>query len=216
MNAIVVFAKFPESGKVKTRLGKQIGNDAAASLYKLFMAQTFRFTAQLDATCFVTVEPADRVAQFVDFVPKGCQVFAQEGPDLGQRLIHAFDFVFSEISARVIALGTDSPTLPPEYVTEAFERLEYSDVVIGPAEDGGYYLIGVNQPQRALFEEVSWSSDSVLKATIERAQCTGLSYSLLPIWYDVDELDSLQRAAADDLTGGIRSHLQKLSQLRQR
>ncbi|MCG8608135.1 TIGR04282 family arsenosugar biosynthesis glycosyltransferase [bacterium] len=216
MNAIVVFAKFPESGKVKTRLGKQIGNDAAASLYKLFMAQTFQITAQLDATCFVTVEPAYKAEQFANYVPRDCYIFPQKGQDLGRRLLHAFDFVFSQKSTKVIALGTDSPTLPAEYVTEAFQRLDYTDVVIGPAEDGGYYLIGINQPQKALFEGIKWSSDLVLKTTIERAQKIGLSYSLLPIWYDVDELDSLRRAAADDATGGIHSHLDKLGHSQKR
>ncbi|MFQ5753895.1 MAG: TIGR04282 family arsenosugar biosynthesis glycosyltransferase, partial [bacterium] len=166
MNSIVIFVKYPTPGKVKTRLGAQVGNVLAANLYRLFMEQTFTLVKKAAVShVFVAYEPAELLDEFNKIIPPAFHHFPQIGENLGQRLIHAFEQVFSQHSDKVIILGSDSPTLPIEIVGKAFNRLKSFDLVLGPAEDGGYYLIGLKQPNKQLFENIQWSSTSVLQAT---------------------------------------------------
>ncbi len=210
MNSIIIFAKYPEPGKVKTRLGAQIGYDVAAGFYRLFLEQTLALSKKLNAVdVFLAVEPEERIKDFLKLMPTENEVFPQCGESLGQRLISAFEQVLSKQAGKVIALGSDSPTLPGSYVAEAFERLDHHDVVLGPADDGGYYLIGIKKAREALFQDIDWSTDSVLKTTIQRVMKLGLNYSLLDSWYDVDALDSLRRAALDDASGKTQSYMRR-------
>jgi len=214
VNAIIVFAKYPEPGKVKTRLGAQIGNEAAARLYRLFLTQTFELCQARDEAwlSYVAFEPQEREEWFREVVPGSFRLVAQTGESLGARLQAAFHNVFADGAQRVIAIGSDSPTLPREYLLQAFERLHKFDLVLGPAEDGGYYLVGLAQPRPELFEGILWSSSSVLEQTLKRAQDQALSYHLLPLWYDVDDRATLQRAAREDASGRITTCLQEHSQ----
>ena len=210
MNSVLIFAKYPEPGKVKTRLGAQIGYDVAAGFYRLFLEQTLALSAKLNAVdVFLAVEPEERIKDFLSLIPTENEVFPQCGENLGQRLISAFEHVFSKQAGKVIALGSDSPTLPGSYIMQAFESLDHHDVVLGPADDGGYYLIGIKKAREALFQDIDWSTNSVLKTTIRRVRKLGLNYSLLDSWYDVDALDSLRRAARDDASGKIQSYMRR-------
>ena len=112
MNSIIIFAKYPEPGKVKTRLGAQIGYDVAAGFYRLFVEQTLALSAKLNAVdVFLAVEPVARIKDFLNLIPTENEVFPQCGDSLGQRLISAFEHVFLKQAGKVIAIGSDSPTL---------------------------------------------------------------------------------------------------------
>jgi rSAM/selenodomain-associated transferase 1 len=123
------------------------------------------------------------------------RMLPQRGESFGDKLFHAFEELFEEGFDSVVIIDADSPTLPRDYLTEAFEELARPGerVVLGPAEDGGYYLIGLRRPHRRLFEHITWSSDRVLAETLDRAREITLDVSLLPMWYDVDDAATLER-----------------------
>ena len=214
MTALILFLKYPEPGKVKTRLGAELGFELAAKLYELFIKQTFELAQNCSARqIFVAYEPLDRKDEFAEFVPKKFAIFPQEGKNLGERMLNAFQDAFARGYKNVAILGSDSPTLPLENIDDAFEKLSKSDLVLGPAEDGGYYLIGLNKAHCGLFENIEWSSDSVLQLTIESAKKLQLSYELLPSWYDVDNKETLIRAVKDEKNGMIKSLIEQHSKI---
>jgi len=159
----------------------------------------------------VAFEPVDCAEAFRELTPVRFEIFPQSGADLGARLVHAFQTIFGLGADKVVAIGSDSPTLPPENLDLAFRKLDDHDLVLGPAEDGGYYLIGLNQPRRELFAGIEWSSDAVFASTIAAAANLKLDFESLPFWYDVDDVISLRRAAADDRSGRIAEILTRLS-----
>jgi len=215
MKSIVIFIKYPAPGKVKTRLGAEIGAELAARVYRLFLGLTFDLARGSSAHQFlVACEPAERLAEFRKIIPPAFIPFPQRGEDLGRRMHHAFEYAFSHDAHQVIVLGSDSPTLPSAFLDEAFVRLQSCDLVLGPAEDGGYYLIGLKTPKLELFENIKWSSEAVLHTTLQRARELKLRHYLLPTWYDVDDLKTLRRAARDDASGRIQSYLQAHSAIR--
>ncbi len=214
MKSIVIFIKYPTPGKVKTRLGAQVGLDLAANLYHIFIGKTFQLARNSVADqIFVAYDPEEQFNKYSQIIPSEFKHFPQKGDNLGSRLSNAFDYVFSQESNKVIVLGSDSPTLPTDFVNEAFNRLDGNDLVLGPAEDGGYYLIGLKLSHKGLFENIKWSSVSVLDTTVQRAKSLKLTRSLLPIWYDVDEVETLKRAAEHDTSGAIRSYLKMNSKI---
>lgn len=208
MNAIIIFVKYPAPHQVKTRLGAEIGHPLAAELYKLFITQTLASVQNADADqIFVAFEPKDRLNDFQNMFPEQVQLFPQEGGDLGQRMLNAFRSVYLFGGRNIVIVGSDSPTLPAQFINSAFHHLQSHDVVLGPAEDGGYYLLAMKAAHAGLFENIEWSSSSVLQTTLERAKQLQLSTVLLPPWYDVDEMQSLKRAAQDDASGRIKDFL---------
>ena len=191
MNVLGIFVKQPIAGRVKTRLAADVGNDRAAALYAAFtedVVNRFRGLANRRLLCHT---PSDEPAcdHFRDLSAGNYELWPQpEGP-LGERL----DRFFSDAGAkRVVAIGSDSPTLPSFLVTEAFDRLAENDCVIGPATDGGYYLIGQGGRHRPLFDHINWSQPTVLRQTIAQMESVSARPALLMPWYDVDTLDDLE------------------------
>ncbi|NIV92322.1 DUF2064 domain-containing protein [candidate division KSB1 bacterium] len=215
MSSLIVFVKYPEPGKVKTRLGADVGSKLAAELYRLFLRQTFELLRQSVADrVYVAYEPEELGHEFTNIIPEEFERFPQTGDDLGERLHNAFGYVFEQSGhKKAIAVGSDSPTLPRVYLDQAVSDLDYFDLVLGPAEDGGYYLIGLKEPCEDLFQDVHWSSSSVLKTTVAQASQIELAYHLLPPWYDVDDLQTLKRAARDDSSGRIAALLEERSDI---
>lgn len=193
--ALLTFVKFPEPGKVKTRLAAAIGPELAAELYHHFIDATFICAAQLEsATQFAAFTPAEKAPAFQQMFAGARQWLAQvPAPDLGTRMRAAVQTMLQRGYGRVLIIGSDSPDLPAAHLTEAAAALRTHDLVLGPAEDGGYYLIGLKADYAALFEGITWSSASVLPQTLAAAQRLGLRVHLLPRWYDVDDLPALQR-----------------------
>jgi len=106
---------------------------------------------------------------------------------------NAIQWLFQKGYEKVSIIGADSPDLPPSFITDALEKLDSHDLVIGPSEDGGYYLIGMNRSFDIIFKDVNWGYKNVLKDTVSKADAAGISYFLLPEWYDIDDLNSLNR-----------------------
>ena len=204
--AIVVFAKAPIAGQVKTRLIGILTPEEAKDLYICFLKDTFEFLEEFleesededednELSLVLGFTPADDLEAFEAADLNGCLMLAQSGNDLGERLKNCFDDLFGMGFKSVIIIGADTPTLPTEIISEAFSILteEKNAITIGPTVDGGYYLIGMNSPHPALFENVSWSSDQVMIQTSQRAEMNGLTLSLLPEWFDVDSPADLER-----------------------
>jgi rSAM/selenodomain-associated transferase 1 len=200
--ALVIIARTPEEGKVKTRLAATIGTVETLRLYKAFLCDlACRFTGGQEDTYTVhwayTPIEADFVASLTDLAPTATpdRCFPQCGPDLGSRLHHVFHTTTTFGFQQTIVIGSDAPQIGHEIITQACQALEQVDVVLGPAEDGGYYLIAMRKPYD-LFSQIPMSTAQVLQMTIERAHCLGLSVHLLEPLFDIDELPELLRLKA--------------------
>lgn len=194
---LLVMAKYPSPGSVKTRLASQIGEAAACRLYDAFVRDLADRLEAVELPLTWAFWPPD--APFPSIVP-GKRCVPQAGSDLGERLEHAVAECFRTIPAPVIVIGVDSPHLDLAWLREAADALAGgADGVFGPAEDGGYYLIGVRRAAATerLFRDIPWSTRDVARVTLERARSLGLAVHLLPAWYDVDDPESLRRAIED-------------------
>lgn len=193
MNCFGIFAKYWEPGKVKTRLAATLGSQSASELYRLFVTTLlarFRQCADTRVLCFTPQEQADAFALFAD---ADWTARPQATGDLGSRMRSFFDDCFRNGAERVVLIGSDSPTIPQEHVESAFRLLHETDVVLGPAEDGGYYLVGASRNVAGIFENIDWSTARVWEQTVARLGELQLSYEVLPQWYDVDQSNDLER-----------------------
>ncbi len=190
-----VFAKYWEPGKVKTRLAQSIGATKAARVYEGLVAATLARLATFDCRRVLAYSPADErtLAAFTAAKEGGWSLCPQTDGHLGQRMTHFFEEQFQGGAERVVLLGTDSPNVPLVEVQEAFEHLKTRDVVIGPTDDGGYYLIGAANTVPPIFEDIPWSTSEVLPETRRRLDSAGILYDTLDPWYDIDEMFDLHR-----------------------
>lgn len=197
-NALLVVAKRPAPGQTKTRLVPPLSPEHAAALYECFLRDTLDLMRQVpDVRPVVTYLPAEAQAYFVELAPDFEQI-EQEGLDLGARLDNALTHYLHLGYQRVVIMNSDGPTLPVAYLTAAFETLANEvDVVLGPCDDGGYYLIGLKRPAPRLLREVRMSTPNVVADTLSLAAEEGLRVKLLPVWYDVDDATSLGRLAVE-------------------
>jgi len=180
-----VMAKYPTPGAVKTRLARVLGAEAACALYRAFLLD---LAERLEALPYeVSWAYWPPTAPFHSLV-RGARCRPQEGENLGERIARALAAEFLERNGPIIVIGADAPHLPEAILAEAAAALDAgADVVLGPAADGGYYLIGLGAPEPALFAGIPWSSAQVLATTRERGRALGLSVHLLPPTFDVDE-----------------------------
>jgi hypothetical protein len=183
-------AKYPEPGQVKTRLASAIGPRAACTLYRAFILDLAARLATLDFPVTWAYAPAD--APFASLLP-GARCLAQEGRDLGERMANATAAVLAVDPVPVLVVGTDSPHLPLAAFTDAAEALAGdADVVVGPADDGGYWLVGLRVPTPGLFDRIAWGDSSVFTETLDRASDLGLRVHVAAGTFDVDEPDALE------------------------
>jgi hypothetical protein len=203
--AVAVMAKAPGLEPVKTRLHAALTPERATELYRCFLLDRLDALAALPGIRpVVAVTPPEGKEILAALAPPGYRLVAQRGLDLGERLANVLTDLLGEGHRGAIAIDSDSPTLPMSYVTEAATHLEGgdADLVLGPCEDGGYYLIGLRAPQPALFEDMPWSTERVLALTVERARDRQLGAHLLPAWFDVDTEPDLRRLHADMTAAG--------------
>ncbi len=223
--ALVLMAKAPREGEVKTRLLGALSPEEANLLYIALLSDTFAvMEAVLDEREELTIAlcytPEGEEEAFEAVEREGSLMIPQRGEDLGDRLINCFADLFSMGFQSVIVIGGDSPTLPYEYVLDAFDCFETDDdVVIGPTEDGGYYLVGMRKLHNRIFEDIPWGGANALEATIERAKEAELDLTLLPEWRDVDtpeDLERLKRELDADKDGArfTRRYLRELAKAR--
>lgn len=191
MRTFGVFCKHPQPGQVKTRLAQHIGPQSAVSLSAAFLDDLTLEFRSVGERRILGFSPADSVNYFEPFARFGYDLWPQPEGDLGARLNAFFDEALQDQNDKAVLIGSDSPTIPIEYVELAFSRLEEFDCVLGPATDGGYYLIGLRRNAPELFENVIWSGSSVLSQTVQKIATTDLSLALLPPWYDIDDVDDL-------------------------
>lgn len=194
-----LFAKYWEPGRVKTRLARSIGNEKAARIYEAFVAATVARLSAIHCTRVLSYWPNDRRTRsaFESAEAQGWSLVPQTEGDLGERMAGYFIQQFSAGTDRVVLLGTDSPNVPLVEVQEAFEHLKTSDVVLGPTDDGGYYLVGAAKRVPPIFADIPWSTPEVLPKTIACLEKEGFSYTTLDPWYDVDEIYDLHRLVED-------------------
>lgn len=201
-NALIVVAKQPAAGRTKTRLSPPLRSEQASQLYECFLNDTLDLIRQLEQVQpVVAFLPAGAEGYFQQLAPD-FDLIQQMGSDLGARLENAISSYLSRGYARVVIMNSDSPTLPSTYLTESFESLQAgADVVLGPCDDGGYYLIGTKQPIPHLLHEVQMSTPTVAADTLALAVEQNLKVHLLPPWYDVDDAASLMRLAEEVMNG---------------
>jgi rSAM/selenodomain-associated transferase 1 len=206
MRQFGIFAKYWAPGEVKTRLAASIGAEAAARLHGAFVRTLLTRFAETGDSRALAFAPPEKRAEFETVAAGAWRLEPQAAGDLGRRMQTYFEVAFAARAERVVLIGADSPTLPAAIVEDAFEQLESRPVVIGPARDGGYYLIGAAREPPPIFASIAWSQPTVLAETVARLQSARREYVLLPEWYDVDTLEDLVRlnvelSAASDLTG---------------
>ena len=186
-----VFAKYWEPGKVKTRLAEDTNDDFAAHLYEAFVKTTLERLTGCAETQTLVITPSENLRDFALILPPDWTLTSQVEGDLGNRMQAFFQYAIEHQSEKTILVGTDSPTLPIEIVHKAFQILEHTDCVLGPALDGGYYLVGCRDTPPPIFQNIDWSSDQVLSQTCAALESAGVSYDLLPPWIDIDTIDDL-------------------------
>lgn len=192
---LLVFAREPVLGRVKTRLAADIGPAAALAAYRELLALTEAAVAaaRMPATVWLAeapAPPADPARPRPEWPGRPWRVQPAAG-SLGERLAHAFADAFGAGAARVVVIGTDCPGLSAELLREAFDHLTAHDLVVGPAADGGYYLLGLRAPHPALFANKAWSTATVLPDTLADAARLGLRVARLPTLTDVDSARDL-------------------------
>lgn len=201
--------RYPAPGRAKTRLIPVLGPAGAARLHRKLaeaaVAQTDRLSAQRD----IKVElryTGTIMSEMTAWLGAGRSYCDQGGGDLGQRLIRAFQDAFDAGAHRVAVIGTDCPDLNAETIGRAFDLLMGSVVVVGPASDGGYYLIGLSRPFPALFHDIKWGGPDVFAQTVDKARAHGLKTEFLPVLSDIDR--------PEDLTPGFCSGFPAINQNR--
>lgn len=194
--ALLIFAKKPVAGTVKTRLSPPLSPDDAAALYRCMLGDTLDTVALLrDVEPFLFYQPAEGAEEFFRNRCPHVTLFPQEGAGLGERMENAFGRVLSAGFGAVAAIGTDAPDLPVEYMEQSFRFLAEgrADVVFGPTADGGYYLVAMGRLIPELFRGIPWSTGEVLRESRKTAAAAGIRTVTLPIWHDVDTVADLER-----------------------
>jgi hypothetical protein len=186
---VLVYQKNAILGKVKTRLASGMGEPRALEIYRHLIQSTYSVLEHVEAPVWT---------YFSDFIPETvnppiAKSFVQEGQDLGERMANAFARSFESGMEKVVLIGTDCPTLQPQHLNQAFEALTHSDLVLGPATDGGYYLIAMKRKADYLFEGISWSTSEVLSQTLAVATAHGLHFTLLDELSDIDTREDWER-----------------------
>ncbi len=183
LNTLIIFIKNPKLGKVKTRLAATVGDEKALSIYKqlLHFTQKLALSLKVNRALFYS----DELISEDDWSNDAFQKNVQEGNNLGERMKNAFQEVL-QTNKKAVIIGSDCAELTSEILQNAFEALEKNDFVIGPAKDGGYYLIGMNYFEPSIFKNIEWSTDEVLPKTLEKINSLGKNVFLLPALSDTD------------------------------
>jgi len=191
---LLLFVRYPEAGRVKTRLIPALGVEGAAALYERMAGEIAGRVAGWQRPGLrrvAVVEPPERTEAIREWLGEGFVAAPQAAGDLGDRLTAAFASAFATGAARVLAIGSDCLDLTPAYLGEAFDALHRVDAVLGPALDGGYTLIGLRRPIPAAFAAIPWSSPDTRTVTLDRLQGAGASVHLLKPLRDIDTADDL-------------------------
>lgn len=192
--ALIIMAKQPSVGSTKTRLTPPLGPEQAAALYEALLKDTIALGASMKAVDLtIAVTPPDAVGFFERIRPPGARLLPVDCEHIGDCLSQVIGRLLEEGYPKVCALNSDGPSLPPEHIQRAFDLLDDHDMVLGPNEDGGYYLVGLKQLHAEIFTGIPWSTAQVLPQTLEKVKALGLRAALLAPWYDVDSVADVVR-----------------------
>ena len=202
-NVLIVFLKYPEPGKVKTRLAKALGDGKACAIYKLLAESVIKNVAPKNLKTYdghIFFTPADKENEIKNWLKSisdnerafHIQYSPQKGNTLGERMSNAFQQTLQRKDCkRCIIIGTDCPEIDATLIENAFDILKEKNVVIGPCKDGGYYLLGMSRPASDLFVDIDWSTDRVFEQTMEKIRKNNLSYGILKSLVDIDTIEDL-------------------------
>jgi len=190
---LLIFVKYPEPGKVKTRLARDIGKEKAAKIYRAIAEIVINHVSRSsEHKTTIFFDPPERGTDIEKWLENNrCELFPQEGNSLGEKMTNAFAKAFSLGAEKAVIIGTDCVEISDEIVSQAFNALQTVDVVLGPAEDGGYYLLGLKKLVPEIFDGIKWSTDLVLDQTLERVREKGLGFRLLKTLRDIDTVSDL-------------------------
>jgi rSAM/selenodomain-associated transferase 1 len=197
--AAIVMVKYPRAGAVKTRLGRQIGMENACKLYREFVRILLETCRGTGFDTVISCHPDHRVSNYEEWLGPGFQYMVQQGPDLGHKMRDAFEQAFILGYDRVILTGSDLPHLAGATIEEAAQKTGTCDVVIGPALDGGYYLLAMTKDRffPDMFDDILWSTPDVLRVTLEKIAAGRRKPCLLKTMRDIDTLADLNAVSAE-------------------
>jgi len=187
--ALIVFARLPVEGKVKTRLAKEIGDKNSAILYRVCAEHLFKEVRRIEkheTDLFLYYSEENDISNIKKWIGEDFYFYAQSGESLGMKMLNAFQQIFEKGYDRIIIVGTDVPDIDSTLMLNAFDELDKKDFVIGPSHDGGYYLLGMKSLTADLFNDIKWGAERVLTSTLEKLNKTNASYKLLPKLIDMD------------------------------
>lgn len=189
---VLMFTKYPVPGRVKTRLAQSIGPEHAAGLQTAFIRDELDMLGTLGAPVTLCCDPLAPLSEYQALFGLDHSYAVQQGADLGERMLNALHAALEENAGRVVLIGTDLPDLPALHISQAFTALETAPLCLGPAPDGGFYLLGLCRPlPLGIFAAVTWGSGEVLNRTLANCETNGLRPQLLAPWPDVDTLSDL-------------------------
>jgi rSAM/selenodomain-associated transferase 1 len=201
-NLVIMFAKHPEPGRVKTRLAAELGDAEAVRVYRacteLVIAAVARGGINEYAVA-IACWPPEKINEMRQWLGPDARIITQQGHDLGSRMHHAFTEGFAGGHKKISIIGADCPAVTRELLAQALAMLDSAEVVIGPAADGGYYLMGLRRSIHALFEGIAWSSELVCRQTLAICSRLHLTYALLPVLRDIDRADDLEHYRAQGI-----------------
>lgn len=200
-NTLIIFLKYPEAGKVKTRLAKDIGNNEAARIYSLMTLNIIESVVAPE--CYNTIifyDPPEKEQEIKNWVgKKEIQYAPQEGNTLGDRISNAFKVVFSSGIEKAVIIGTDCLDVSSDIINVAIHLLDETEVVLGPAEDGGYYILALNKYRPEIFQDIDWSTKHVLEQTVLKIVENKLTYHKLKTLKDIDTVEDINEKFGDIL-----------------
>jgi|YNPNPStandDraft_1061719.scaffolds.fasta_scaffold29926_1 rSAM/selenodomain-associated transferase 1 len=190
---LLIFVRYPKRGEVKRRLSLILDEDTVLDLYRCFVIDTMSLAFRVSVPFIICYTPSESLSLFKKWLGSSYDYAPQTGRDLGERMMNSFQYAFKHGYKRVVLIGSDCPDLPERLVSDAYESLGKHDVVLGPAADGGYYLIGLREQalDPTLFQGVEWGASNVFNETMNRCSLKGYTVSVLPQWWDVDTCDDL-------------------------
>jgi hypothetical protein len=194
-NLLMVFVKYPTPGSVKQRLAQHLGNKRAAEIYKKIAETIVQKVAPASSEDYILeiyFSPQEDEKLMRQWLAENEYFSPQQGSDLGARMSNAFSHAFAAGYTKALLIGSDCPDISRDIITQSFDMLKAKHIVLGPAYDGGYYLIGVREPIPELFSNIEWGTEKVLSQTIDKINAAGLSLGLLPVLRDIDRIEDLK------------------------
>ena len=214
--AIIVFARLPVEGKVKTRLAKEIGDKNSAILYQVCAEHLFKEVKKVkkyDTDLFLFYSDENETGKIKKWVGEDFYFYPQSGENLGTKMLNAFQQIFEKKYSKVIIVGTDVPDIDSTLILNAFMELDNNDFVIGPSHDGGYYLLGMKSPANHLFSNIKWGTETVLTSTLEKLNKRKIPFKLLPELIDIDikkDIIKWHQTVSDKTKNPVKTFIEKI------